>query len=107
MSQTVIEVAVFSLLAGTSEHALLEASAKMQEAFLSKQSGYIGRRLVKEHDRKWADIVEWRTLQEAAAAEKAALSAQEAAPYFSLMDMSQLQMFHFQTIQQYSKEDSK
>lgn len=106
MSQTVIEVAVFALLAGTSEHALLEASAKMQEVFLSKQSGYIGRRLIKEADGKWADIVEWRTLQEATA-EEVALSAQKVAPYFSLMDMSWLQMAHFQTIQQYSKEDSK
>lgn len=103
MSNFIIEVATFMLLSVSSDGLLLDTSEKMQREFLSKQPGFISRKLVRSSEGKWADIVEWKSLDDARKAADIAFQNPACFAYFSLMDTSSVQVTHFETVKFYLK----
>ncbi len=80
-----VEWAPFQLAAGVDEAALLAASAALQSEFVSKQSGFIKRELVKAKDNQWVDLVYWHSLEEAEQAARNAMNSPVCLKYFELM----------------------
>lgn len=80
-----VEWAPFQLAEGVDETALLAASESLQSEFVSKQSGFIKRELVKAKDNQWVDIVYWNSLEEAERAAKNAMNSPICLKYFELM----------------------
>jgi len=80
-----VEWAPFQLIEGVDETALLAASEALQSEFLSKQSGFIKRELVKAKDNQWVDIVYWNSLAEAEQAAANAANSPVCFKYFALM----------------------
>lgn len=80
-----VEWAPFKLAEGVDEATLLAASEALQSEFVSKQSGFIRRELVKVKDNQWADIVYWNSLEEAEQAAKNAANSPVCFKYFELM----------------------
>jgi hypothetical protein len=81
----VIEWAPFTLAEGVEEAKLLAASASLQDAFLSKQPGFIRRELLKGADRQWVDVVVWESRETADQAVKSASNSPVCYQYFQLM----------------------
>jgi hypothetical protein len=103
-----VEWAPFQLAEGVDEATLLAASAALQGEFLSKQSGFIKRELVKAKDNQWVDLVYWNSLEEA---EQAAKNAANNSPicfkYFELMvgadpDDPSAGVIHLEVVETYS-----
>ena len=65
-----VEFAYFNLKEGVSLPEFLIASEKLHNDFISKQKGYVSRKLL-ENDNMWADLVVWETIEDALNAEKA------------------------------------
>jgi hypothetical protein len=84
-AHAVIEWAPFQLAEGVDERTLLDASRALEQDFLAKQKGYLGRELLRQDARHWVDLVRWasRAHAEAAMANVAASPACHA--YFKLM----------------------
>lgn len=60
-----VEFVGFNKSPDVTDAELLAASEVMERDFLEKQPGYLGRLLVKRAAAKWADIVIWRSRNEA------------------------------------------
>lgn len=80
-----IEVAPFVIADGVSVDALMEASDRLEQDFLSKAEGYIGRILVRKDTRAWADVVFWKSGEHAARAMAAVSSSAACRSYFECM----------------------
>jgi len=80
-----IEWAPFTLAEGVDEAALLAASEVLQHDFLSNQTGFLHRELLKGSDGLWVDVISW----ESRAAVKQAMANAQTNPvcqrYFTLM----------------------
>ena len=82
-----IALAPFELKAGVSEDALLSASDRFEEEFVSKQDGITRRVLVKDGDGGgYADIVFFRDLESIDRVIEAEQSSDVCAAFFSIMD---------------------
>ena len=81
----IVEWAPFTLVEWTSETTLLEASEAIQNEFLSKQSGFIRRELLKGKDYQWVDVVYWNSKQDAEQAMKNAAEKPVCHTYSQLM----------------------
>ncbi|MFE5549799.1 hypothetical protein ACFQ71_39270 [Streptomyces sp. NPDC056534] len=82
-----IALAPFGLQAGVSEDALLSASDRFEEEFVSKQDGIIKRILVKDREGGgYADIVFFRDLQSIDKVVEAEQNSEVCAAFFSIMD---------------------
>lgn len=80
-----IEVAPFALARGVTEETVLEASERLEHEFLSRADGYLGRLLVREDAKGWADIVFWKSAEHAARAMAAAAASPACSAYFQCM----------------------
>ena len=80
-----VEWAPFALKDGATESDLLAAAYEIERSFLSKQTGYIRRELLKKDDNNWVDLIYWKSKQEAAEAMKAVSTSEACGQYFSLM----------------------
>lgn len=83
---TVIEMAPFILANGVSEATLLAASERLEQDFLAKTEGYLGRILMRKDERNWSDIVFWQSAAHAAKAMQQAASAEACGVYFRCME---------------------
>ncbi|WP_440107571.1 hypothetical protein [Streptosporangium sp. H16] len=82
-----IALAPFGLQGGISEDALLSASDRFEEEFVSKQDGIIKRILVKDGESGgYADIVFFRDLQSIDKVVEAEQNSDVCAAFFSIMD---------------------
>ncbi|WP_018255905.1 hypothetical protein [Salinispora mooreana] len=82
-----IALAPFGLQAGVSEEALLSASDRWEEEFVSKQDGIIKRILVKDGEGGgYADIVFFRDLRSIDEVVEAERKSDVCAAFFSIMD---------------------
>ncbi len=105
----VLEWAPFQVLEGVTDAAVIAASQKLQQEFLSQQPGFVRRELLRAGADRWVDLVHW---QNRAAADK----AMEVAPlnaacqaYFSLMVPPQSQdlsqgVLHLDQVQTFAAE---
>lgn len=105
----VLEWAPFQVLEGVTEAALVAASQKLQQEFLSRQPGFVRRELLRAGADRWVDLVHW---QNRAAADKAMEIAHQNAAcqaYFALMvpppnqDLSQ-GVLHLDQVQTFAAE---
>jgi hypothetical protein len=81
----VVEWAPFELVEGADEAQLLQASAALQADFLSKQTGFIRRELLKGSDNRWVDLVYWRDDESVRRAMQAVTDSAACQRYFQLM----------------------
>ena len=84
-NRIIVEWAPFQLADGVDEATLLEASDALQKGFLSKQSGFIKRELLKGKDNQWVDILHWSSLMEAKQAAKNVANSPICHKYFQLL----------------------
>lgn len=90
----VLELVTFALLGGTSKERFLDAANDVTR-WLANQPGFVSRDLV--HDATgdtWIDVVWWRTRAEAEAAASAAMSAEQCAAMFAMIDTERSSMTH-------------
>jgi hypothetical protein len=80
-----IELAPFTVARGVNKDTLLEASERLEREFLSRAEGYLGRVLVQKDEASWADIVVWRSTEDASKAMWAAASSEACRGYFACM----------------------
>ena len=83
--ELIVEMAPFTVADGIAEDALLAASDKLEQDFLSKSDGYLGRILVREGTGKWADIVLWQSEAHVSKAMEAVTSSAACRSYFACM----------------------
>lgn len=81
----IVEWAPFELAEGVDEATLIAASAALQAEFISKQSGFVSRELLKGQANQWVDIVYWNSMAEAKLAAQNAANSPVCFKYFSLM----------------------
>ena len=79
-----VEFASYTLRKGKSVSDLLLVSDKFNDEFLSKQKGYISRKLLYD-GKKWADYVLWETVEDAQNAQQIASGDALTCEYISLM----------------------
>jgi hypothetical protein len=89
----VIEFASFHLKEGASVSDFLLVSDHFNKEFLSKQKGYISRKLL-HREKLWADSVLWETMEDALKAFKVADEDAVACEYMSYMDHSSVKVLH-------------
>jgi len=84
-NELAIELAPFTVADGVSISRLLEASERLEHDFLSRAEGYLGRVLVQKDSSTWADIVFWRSGEDASRAMEAAAASETCRTYFECM----------------------
>ena len=82
-----VEWAPFVKANGVTDQQLIVAADRVNLEFLTKQSGFIKRELIKKSDIEYADIIHWNTKKEAVAAGEKVFNCNECNEYFKLMDM--------------------
>jgi hypothetical protein len=80
-----IEWAPFTLAEGVDEATLLTASEALQRDFLSKQSGFLHRALLRGASGQWVDIIHWESRDAVEEAMRAAQASAACHGYFALM----------------------
>jgi len=80
-----VEIARFELREGVALEALLQASGALEEGFLAKQRGYLGRELLRQGERSFVDLVRWADRSSADAAMAGAMASPACTGYFGLM----------------------
>lgn len=81
----VIEFARFTLAEGVDEPTLVTAADALQTEFLSRQSGFIRRDLVRTAEKEWADVIYWENQESVERAMQEAPHSPAALRYFQLM----------------------
>jgi hypothetical protein len=89
----VLEIVSFRLKPGIDTDAYL-AAARATEAFLRETGAVCWRRLARDADGLWTDVLEWRSMAEAKAAEAAAMARPEFAAFFEAFDPGTLEIRH-------------
>jgi len=84
----VLEWAPFRLKAGVDEATLLEASERMQRDFLSAQSGFVRRELIKGAEGAYTDLVWWESFAASQAAMRMAAGSAAVRTYLAVMESS-------------------
>lgn len=85
MYQITVECAPFELAEGVEESQLLEISEELQREFLAKQKGFIRRELLKAGDRKYVDLVWWKSKQDAEEVMETVMKSPVCLRYFQCM----------------------
>jgi len=90
----VLELVVFRLSDGVSREQFL-GTVEAVSSWIGKQPGFISRELCYdvEGDR-WIDVVWWKTMEDAHAAAKRAMTSESCAPMFALIDRESMLMGH-------------
>jgi hypothetical protein len=82
-----VEWAPFIKAKGVTDKQLMVAADQVNIQFLSKQSGFIKRELIKKSAMEYADVIHWRSKKEAVSAGNEVFNCNECKQYFKLMDM--------------------
>jgi hypothetical protein len=86
MSGNVMEWAPFRVRPDVSEEELLEVAEALEEEFLARQPGYLGRDLLHVEGREWVDLVRWESAAAAELVVAAASQSPVCSRYFRLME---------------------
>ncbi|WP_299621529.1 antibiotic biosynthesis monooxygenase [Pelagibius sp.] len=87
MSGYTIEWASIRLAKGKTEADLLTASNTFQSEFLDRQPGFVRRELLRLQTGDYADVVHWRSMEDAAAIMEKAAGSPACQAYFAVMEM--------------------
>jgi len=96
--EQVVELVLFKLRENVDTKEFMEASRKFEEQFLKKQTGLIERKLIFSKD-TWGDLAVWDSIEAAKAIESAMPESKEANMYNSFIEMSSIEMKHFEVKQ--------
>jgi hypothetical protein len=93
---------------GVTEAALIAASNALQADFLSQQSGFVRRGLLKGKDNQWVDVIYWSSLADAEQAIKNAENSPACSKYFSLIVLANPEdpsagVLHFEQVETYQQ----
>ncbi|MBV1862139.1 MAG: hypothetical protein KUG77_27220 [Nannocystaceae bacterium] len=88
MSTAVTYIAPIKLAAGVTEDQFFAASARFQTEFVAHEPGVLRRELIKKADGVFADIVLFRSVEDAQQVIEKEQSSEVCGAFFSLMDMS-------------------
>ncbi len=90
----IVELVVFKLVAGATAQQLTDAAIGVSD-WVSRQPGFVSRELsYSQESNQWVDLVRWENMGSATIASEAAMSSEQCAPMFSLIDMEQTMMLH-------------
>lgn len=93
-NRAVMELVVFKLVAGATAQQLTDSAAGVSD-WVSGQPGFISRELsYSQENDQWVDLVRWENMESATIASEAAMSSEQCAPMFGLIDMEQTMMLH-------------
>lgn len=87
MSHPIVELASIRLKPGVTEQDLVIASNRFQQ-HLSHVQGFLRRDLLRLNETDFADLVYWRSREDADAMMAGAAASPECMAYFSVMDMA-------------------
>jgi hypothetical protein len=96
----VVEFVTFSLKEGASVSNFVLVSDILDCEFLSKQKGYVSRKLLVNGE-LWADMVLWETMEDALNAVVASGEDDAACEYMSFIDENTCDMRHFSVEKSY------
>ena len=65
--QSVMEVVSFKLVEGSSDQDFIEANDTLN-SWVKQQPGFESRKLIKQQDGSWLDVVQWTSLEQAQSA---------------------------------------
>jgi len=82
-----VEWAPFIKISDVSDQELIKAADLVNKYFLVSQKGFIKRELVKKNESEYADIIHWKTKENAITAGNAVSNCVQCGEYFILMDM--------------------
>ncbi len=97
MSNKILEVVVFKLAEGVTDELFLE-SAQGIEGWLETKPGFLNRRLSKDENGMWLDLIEWESMDEAQSAAAEIMSQPAGQAFSANIDGPSVQMYHMQTI---------
>jgi hypothetical protein len=86
MTRTVLEWAPLRVRPGVTEEQLLAAAALLQSGFISRQFGFLKRKLVRRRDGSYVDLVLWATAEAAEQAMHHAEANDTCRAYFALLN---------------------
>ena len=92
-AQPVMEIVTYKLKPDTDIAAYMDA-ARATETFLQSTGAVIRRALTVDADGIWTDVIEWRSLSQAKAAEAEAMQRPEFGIFFSSIDDSTVSLRH-------------
>jgi len=96
----VVEFASFNLKNGVSVSDFLLVSDRFNSEFLSRQKGYVSRKLLLTGE-MWADSVLWETMEDALNAFRTADDDTVACEYMSFMDKESVKVLHLSVQRSY------
>ena len=97
----VVEIAAFKLVAGADETEFLKASDRVQEEYLSKCRGYVDRKLIKDSEGNWRDVVTFQTSDDAENAAKGFATQPSTKEFEGMIDLKSAKMMHFELTKEY------
>lgn len=100
MGMETIEYAQFKVAQGVDEKAFLKASDGIMPD-LRKTKGFVSRKLVRGDDGVWADIVRWKTLEDALNLAKEFEKIESCHNYLSMIDQSTVKISHHELVKSY------
>jgi hypothetical protein len=107
MMRETLEWAPFRTKPGVTDSQLLAASEHLQKEFVSRQEGFLSRRLVRAPGGGYVDIVLWSSLELARRAMENAARSDTCSAYFSLMEADAAEagagVLHFECLAEYAK----
>jgi hypothetical protein len=93
--QKVFEIVSYSLNDNQKESEFLIASDKMQNEVMPKTKGFIGRKVLKNTDGLFCDIVMWQSMVDAQNAMQTVMQNQTCLKMFAFIDENSITMDHF------------
>lgn len=99
--ENVIEIALFKIKENIKEENFISLSQEFQKNFVSVQDGFVERKLVKNSNGVWADIVTWKDMTFATNAENSMPSSSSALNYMSCIQDKSVTMYKMNIIKSY------
>ncbi|MGH1346002.1 MAG: hypothetical protein ACRBN8_30840 [Nannocystales bacterium] len=90
MSKPVTYIAPIKLAPGITEARFLEASQQFETDFVAHEPGVLRRELIRKAEGEYADIVRFRSVEDAAAVIEKEQTSEVCRAFFSLMDMADM-----------------
>jgi hypothetical protein len=94
----VFEIVSYRLNNDGQENEFLQASNKVQTEVMPKTKGFIGRKVLKNADGRFCDIVMWESMEDAHNAMEAVMQSEICLAMFAFIDQESIEMNHFEIL---------
>ncbi len=100
---TIVEMVLFKTNEGISQETAKKAITELNE-FVSKQKGFISRKISISEDNQFLDIVYWTDLESAKTASEKAMENPKTLEIFKIMDEKDMVFKHFSIFNEFEKD---